>query len=523
MNKIYLGDNLEILRELDDESVDLIYIDPPFNTGKTQKITPIQTVQDKNGDRVGFQGNKYRTIELETKSYNDTFFHDAENLIHEDVYSCYQKIAPWSSIFYLEVFLKPRLIEAKRILKEHGGLYFHIDYREVHYCKILLDGIFGRENFINEIIWAYDFGGRARTRWPAKHDNILFYVMDKEKYIFDQNAVSRIDYMAPGLVGPEKAKRGKIPTDTWFWPNFLSKGMQMSDTWWMSIIGTNSNERTGYPTQKPVKLIDRFLEASTLENFTVLDFFAGSGSTGESCLLKNRNFILIDSNPTALETMALRFSGIEDIEWINFDPSPYQNQKSQLARELSSEQKHSEKHNIKVQDKEFLFFAKTSSDLQENLEKKSNQWKGSPFEWITELPPRTKGKIAREMLIKWLNWKGIELEKLSDSSETIIINNHEYALKFSTLWQSGTYMFQQIKRDGPFFIICFGLSPVKLHLWIINSNLAIEYGNPQHKGADNSEYWISIDPKEIPDWIKQYGDDFNSAISIIKSHRKGKK
>ena len=188
------------------------------------------------------------------------------------------------------------------MLAPYGSLYFHIDYREVHYCKILLDKIFGRECFLNEIIWAYDYGGKPKNRWPAKHDNILFYVKDPLNYVFNSAAIEREPYMAPGLVGPEKAARGKLPTDTW----------------WHTIVGTNSKERTGYPTQKPLGVINRIVQASSLPGQTVLDFYAGSGTVGESCLKLGRKFILIDNNPAALEVMAKRFAHANDIEWINY-------------------------------------------------------------------------------------------------------------------------------------------------------------------------------------------------------------
>ena len=242
-NTIYFGDNLPILQSLPSESVDLIYIDPPFNTGKTQARTQIRTERNDNGDRTGFGGQRYETIKIGSKGYADIF---------DD---------------YL-AFLEPRLTEAYRLLKPTGSLYFHIDYREVHYCKILLDAIFGRECFLNEIIWAYDYGGRPKNRWPAKHDNILLYVKDPENYTFNQDAVDRIPYMAPGLVGPKKAARGKLPTDTW----------------WHTIVATNGKEKTGYPTQKPLGILRRILLASSNPGDTVLDFFAGSGTTGAACL-----------------------------------------------------------------------------------------------------------------------------------------------------------------------------------------------------------------------------------------------
>jgi site-specific DNA-methyltransferase (adenine-specific) len=274
-NKIILGDNLTILKKLSSESVDLIYIDPPFNTGKQQARTQIAVERDEEGDRVGFGGNRYQTRVIGERAYRDNF---------DD---------------YLG-FLEPRLLEAYRILKADGSLYFHIDYREVHYCKILLDEIFGRESFLNEIIWAYDFGGRSKTRWPAKHDNILFYVKDPDNYTFNRDAVDRIPYMAPGLVGKQKAARGKFPTDTW----------------WHTIVGTNSKEKTGYPTQKPVGILNRIVSASSNPGDMVLDFFAGSGTVGEVCLALDRRFILVDSNPQAIAVMRKRFAGVNSIEWV---------------------------------------------------------------------------------------------------------------------------------------------------------------------------------------------------------------
>jgi len=280
---IYFGDNLPVLKNLHDESVSLIYIDPPFNTGKSQRRTQIKTIQASTGDRKGFSGRRYQTIELGTQEYSDIF---------DD---------------YL-LFLSPRLEEAHRVLNSRGTLYFHIDYREVHYCKILLDQIFGRQNFLNEIIWAYDYGGRPKNKWPPKHDNILVYVKNPRDYIFNVDDIDRIPYMAPGLVGPEKASIGKLPTDTW----------------WHTIVATNSKEKTGYPTQKPLGVLNRIIRASSNPGDLVLDFFAGSGTTGMSCLKLDRQFILVDNNLQALQVMARRFNGYPGIEWVGFDPTPYQ-------------------------------------------------------------------------------------------------------------------------------------------------------------------------------------------------------
>jgi len=274
MNRVIQADNLDVLRQLPDGSVDLIYIDPPFNTGRTQTRRTLKTTRDKDGDRTGFGGERYSTRQLAARAYADSF---------DD---------------YME-FLEPRLIEARRVLAETGSLYLHIDYREAHYCKLLLDAVFGRECFINEIIWAYDYGGRPKKRWPAKHDNILFYVKDPKRYHFDNAEVEREPYMAPGLVGPEKAAKGKLPTDVW----------------WHTIVPTNSREKTGYPTQKPLGVLRRIIAASSKPGGTVLDFFAGSGTTGAACLELGRKFILVDNNPEALAVMRERFENSD----VNFE------------------------------------------------------------------------------------------------------------------------------------------------------------------------------------------------------------
>lgn len=266
---VYRADNLEFLKKFPSKSVQLIYIDPPFNTGKKQSRKNLKTERSDDGDRIGFKGLKYKTIVVGEQAYADAF---------DD---------------YLG-FLEPRLREAYRILAPNGSLYFHIDYREAHYAKILLDQIFGRESFLNEIIWAYDYGARTTKKWPAKHDTIFWYAKNPKKYIFNYESIGRIPYMAPGLVGPEKAARGKIPTDTW----------------WHTIVSPNGKEKTGYPTQKPLPIIKRIIEASSRPGDLIMDFFAGSGTTGVAAFELGRDFILVDSNPQAIATMKKRLSKI---------------------------------------------------------------------------------------------------------------------------------------------------------------------------------------------------------------------
>ncbi len=273
------GDNLPLLQAMPAASVPLIYIDPPFNTGRTQARPRLRTERDDAGDRVGFHGARYRTTRFGGETFADSF---------DD---------------YLG-FLEPRLREAHRVLAPHGSFYLHLDYREVHYCKVLLDTIFGRECFLNEIIWAYDYGARATRRWPAKHDNILLYVKDPGRYTFNSDEVDREPYMAPGLVGPEKAARGKLP----------------SDTWWHTIVSPTGKEKTGYPTQKPLGVLRRIVAASSRPGDLVLDFFAGSGTTGAAAAALGRDFLLIDNSLGALATMARRFAVLPDVEYLGFDP-----------------------------------------------------------------------------------------------------------------------------------------------------------------------------------------------------------
>lgn len=264
---IYEGDNLQITRKFDSEQFDLIYIDPPFNTGKVQSKTPISVIEDSRGNRKGFQDKRYRTQQGRTTSFQDTFLD-------------------------FTGFISPRLEHAYRLLKPEGSLFFHVDYREVHYCKVLLDQIFGRESFINEIIWAYDYGARSRSRWPAKHDNILWYAKNPRKYTFNYEEMDRIPYMAPGLVSKKKADVGKTPTDVW----------------WHTIVPTNGQEKTGYPTQKPVGVLNRIIRVHSNKGDKLLDFFAGSGTTGEVAVKNGRSCTLIDSNPEAIAVMKQRLA-----------------------------------------------------------------------------------------------------------------------------------------------------------------------------------------------------------------------
>ncbi len=522
MNKIYFGDNLPILNKLENESIDLIYIDPPFNTGKVQKRVTIRTTKSNDGDRIGFQGNSYKTIELGTKAYKDLYNLDIDGCLSKEIETAYKVLAPYGSMYYLECFLKPRLIEAYRILKSSGCLYFHIGFKEAHYCKVLLDNIFGRECFLNEIIWAYDFGGRAKSRWPPKHDIIFYYVKDPKKYVFNTNNIDREPYMAPGLVGPEKAAKKKLPTDTW-WFGFVGK--KVTDTWWQTIVGTSSKERIGYPSQKPRRLIDRIITASSNPGDRVMDFFAGSGTLGESCLIHHREFILIDNNPQALEIMAKRFKDTNSIEWINFDPIPFHKEYESSDSDLKNQifDSYNNEPNNNTSDT-FLELAASASSYQKELELVSDIWKDSPFEWVLQLPPRSKGMLGRNLFMYYCHKHGLKVEKKKESSEIVLINEIEYSLKFSMLWKSDIYKFQQIKKFGPQKLICFGISPFQENCWIFDREYAIKNSKKQHIGTAGAEYWLSISPKNPPDWTRNNGGNLDAVLKIIKNdiHRKNR-
>jgi site-specific DNA-methyltransferase (adenine-specific) len=264
-NTVFFGDNLTVLKSIPDSYVQLIYIDPPFNTGREQQRSKVTTKRSDQGNRIGFKGQRYETVKSTILSYDDQFAN------------------------YWE-FLEPRLEEAFRVLNQTGTLYLHLDYREAHYAKVLLDALFGSDCFLNEIIWAYDYGGKSKSRWPSKHDTILVYVKDPTKYFFDSESVDREPYMAPGLVTPEKVEKGKLPTDVW----------------WHTIVSPTGKEKTGYPTQKPIGILRRIIQASSKEGDTVLDFFAGSGTTGFVANELGRRFILVDQNPESIEVIKNR-------------------------------------------------------------------------------------------------------------------------------------------------------------------------------------------------------------------------
>lgn len=284
-NLVIEGENSKALANLPSEFFQMIYIDPPFNTGRKQTRISTKVTRTKEGGRIGFKGQRYESVRERVVSYDDAF---------EDYWA----------------FLEPRLEQAWRLLTSTGTLYLHLDFREGHYAKVLLDALFGRECFLNEIIWAYDYGAKSKKKWPTKHDTILVYVKDPESYYFNSEEVDREPYMAPGLVTPEKAEKGKLPTDVW----------------WHTIVSPTGKEKTGYPTQKPEGVVRRMVQASTKSGDWTLDFFAGSGTLGAVAQKLGRRFVLVDENPEAIAVMRKRL-GLQ----LFGDPTEFLSTKDEVA------------------------------------------------------------------------------------------------------------------------------------------------------------------------------------------------
>jgi DNA modification methylase len=299
------GDNLAAVRALPDASFTLVYLDPPFNTGRARErqivtATRTRTIPEES-DAEGQIDPESAESEASVRSYEQPVPETAPAEIRHGFHGHrYERVRGMLRTYddrfddYGE-FLMPRLEEAWRLLADDGTLYLHLDYREAHYAKVMLDAVFGRDSFLNELIWAYDYGAKSRSRWPTKHDTILVYVKNPRAYFFDSDEVDREPYMAPGLVTPEKAARGKLPTDVW----------------WHTIVPTTGREKTGYPTQKPEGILRRIIRASSRPGDRVLDLFAGSGTTGAVASALGRDSVLVDDNPEAIRVMRERMPHAE--------------------------------------------------------------------------------------------------------------------------------------------------------------------------------------------------------------------
>lgn len=320
-NTLFYGDNLEILREyIADESIDLIYLDPPFNSNRTYNVL----FKDESG----------KESEAQITAFDDTWHWDA--VAEETYYELITKapdavsriigalrefIGRNQMMAYL-VMMAIRLVELHRVLKSSGSLYLHCDPTASHYLKIILDAVFGGEYFQNEIIWCYEIGARSKKRWGKKHDVILFY-SKSSKFTFNwqEVAVPRKagTHMRAGIDEDKReyqektdAKTGKV------YRYYLDKGAIPPD-WWMGPQQLNRSdaERLGYPTQKPLKLLERIVKASSKEKDVVLDPFCGCGTTVTAAEKLNRRWIGIDITHLAIALQKYRLQ--EAFSKVKFD------------------------------------------------------------------------------------------------------------------------------------------------------------------------------------------------------------
>ena len=443
---ILCGDNLPILRKIPSETVSLIYIDPPFNTGKQQtrkRICTQRAIDATAGDRTGFSGRRYTTKVLGESGYDDSF---------KD---------------YLG-FLRPRLQEARRILTANGSLFFHIDWREAARCRLLLEEVFGgTRHCLNEIIWAYDYGGRAKNKWPTKHDNIYWFAKNPKEYIFNYNMIDRIPYRAPSLVGKEKASRGKTPTDVWETDSLIN-------VWWQTIVPTNDKrEKTGYSTQKPLALVERIVRTHSNPGDIVLDFFAGSGTTGEAAAKNDRYYLMVDNSKDADKTIRKRLQ-------------PYIQDKTRVKGT------NNDTNDIKD------FFDNEADKSSQDYKKNGEQWIHSRYGWMRVLSSATRGKLGRQLA--WGLIDRVLSCQVEGNRWGLVVNNKRISVKTSMLWEKGNYKFEQLKKtqgehEVDFFFL-LGISPNNVHVWVVASRYYEKF-KKQH-GEDSR--WFGIDPQNPEAW-----------------------
>lgn len=281
MNKIFWGDNLQVMSHLLKEfrgKIDLIYIDPPFDSKADYK------------KKIKMKG---KTVYGDTSSFEEKQYGDI-----------------WTNDEYLQ-FMYERLIMLKELLSDKGSIYLHCDWHKVHHLRLIMDEVFGPSNFRNEVIWWYLWGGRGKTQWNSKHDNILFYsksdnwtfnymdVLD-EHNLMTEGSKNRLNYK--GAMVTTKSENSEIPEDK----------VLPSDTWYIATINAMAKEKENYPTQKPVDLLEKIIKASSNEADIVFDCFMGSGTTQAVAMKLGRRFIGADINLGAIQTTTKRLINISE-------------------------------------------------------------------------------------------------------------------------------------------------------------------------------------------------------------------
>lgn len=449
-NQILHGDNLPLLRLLPDESVRLIYVDPPFNTGKKQSRRRIKSVADQTGDRNGFGDRRYASEVVSEVGYNDRF----------DDYPA---------------FLEPRLREAYRVLTADGSLFFHIDWRESARCRLLLEDIFGGDQHcLNEIIWAYDYGARSRRKWSSKHDNIYWFAKDPANYIFNDEALPRIPYMAPDLVGAKKSARGKTPTDVW----------------WHTIVPTNSREKTGYPTQKPLDLLRWIVAVHSQAGDVVLDFFAGSGTCGVAAQAQGRQFVLIDSAKTAVQTMRKRLNAPAADEADEADKTA---EAADVADAADADKA------AGAPDRKQALLAAIGA-VKKTWRPDRSVWLGSPTDWLHLLSPDEQHKAGEAILTEYLALFNIQMRR---SGRALYCRDKKLSLRLALAGDSHGYRFDAIKQSADYYGL-LGIAPQTIHLWVLPAD---EYKRLRRQGGGGVTVNLPP-PGEGIDW-RRYGGDLH--------------
>jgi len=287
-NQLFYGENLEILRKfIPDNSVDLIYIDPPFHSKRNYYLLENQVFTDI------WKWNNISEIEFLEILENKNISNKTKNLLKN-----FENFLEKNNLFAYLVNLTLRISKMYRILKDSGSFYLHCDSSASHYLKLILDSIFGNQNFQNEIIWYYSAGVRGKKRWAKKHDTIFFY-SKSQKWTFNwKNILEPFESkMTQWRYSQGKQQRKEIP-----------QGKIPADVFEIQILNTMAKERNGYPTQKPEMLLEKIIKASSNEGETILDAYCGSGTTLVVAAKLNRNFIGIDNSETAIHVSQKRLT-----------------------------------------------------------------------------------------------------------------------------------------------------------------------------------------------------------------------
>ncbi|MDO8486104.1 MAG: DNA methyltransferase [Candidatus Staskawiczbacteria bacterium] len=303
---LYFGDNLEILREkIPDATFDLIYLDPPFNSNRNYNVIFKEGLQDSPAQVHAFEDSWHWTRETQETFEELVGVRPSKIKINQDItnlMSALEKLLGHNDVLAYLTMMAVRLIELKRVLKSTGSIYLHCDPTSSHYLKIVMDAIFGKQNFQNEIIWHYRRWTGSANKFLGMHDDILFYTKSPKDYIFNPLFTA---YTEKSLKRKENYHT-RIKGDDVYITSVNEQGVKENDVWNMPVINSQAKERLGYPTQKPEALLERIIKASSNEGDLVLDPFCGCGTTVSVAERLNRNWVGIDITMLAINLIKRR-------------------------------------------------------------------------------------------------------------------------------------------------------------------------------------------------------------------------